>query len=62
MIIPNNTTEHIDTNMYVIWWLFNGLLSPPSNSAVMSVSFEAVEDNVVLGVAEPAWTKGYYGP
>ena len=62
MIIPSNTKEHIDTTMYAIWWLFGGLLSPPSDSAAMSVSFEAVVDNVVLGVVEPVWTEGYYGP
>ena len=61
MIIPNNTNEHIDTEMYVIWWLFDRLLSPPLNSAGMSVSFEAVVDNVVLGVVEPVWTEGYNG-
>ena len=62
MIIPSNTKEHIETNMNVISWLFDRLLSLPSDSVVMSVSFEAAVDNVVLGVVEPVWTEGYYGP
>ena len=68
--IPSNEIEHMDTIMYVIWWLSDS--AAPSfrvSFAAMTVAFKYVVfvvDNVPLRINDPSlmvpvWTGGYYG-